>query len=203
MKRWITVVLVCAPLALVSSSAGATGNAKAGDAKAAVCRACHGPDGNSLNPQWPNLAGQSAPYIVKQLQDFKAGRRTNPLMSPQAAKLSEQDMEDLAAYFSSQKEKIGSADPKLVTAGERLYRGGDAATGVPACMACHGPTGAGNPAARYPALHGQHADYVMSQLEAFKDGSRTNDPNKMMREIAGRLTKEQMRAVASYINGLY
>lgn len=203
MKRWLTVVLVCTPLALVSNWAGATGNAKAGAGKAAVCRACHGSDGNSPNPQWPNLAGQGAPYIVKQLQDFKAGRRTNPIMSPQAAKLSEQDMEDLAAYFSSQKEKTGSADPKLVKAGERLYRGGDAATGVPACMACHGPAGAGNPAARYPALHGQHADYVMSQLEAFKDGSRTNDPGKMMREIAAHLTKEQMRAVASYINGLY
>lgn len=203
MNRWFPALLICAPLAFGAGVAAAAGNAKAGEAISTTCRGCHGQKGISPNAQWPNLAGQNASYIVKELHDFKAGRRTNPLMSPQAAHLDGQAMENLAAFFSSLKPNVGAANPKLVAAGERVYRGGDRAAGVPACMACHGPEGKGNPAARYPALRGQHAAYVVAQLKAFKSGARHNDPNRMMRDIAARLTPDQMRAVASYVQGLY
>ncbi len=203
MKRWLPALLVCTPLVLGAAPALAAGNAKAGEAISTTCRGCHGQKGISPNPQWPNLAGQNASYIVKELGDFKAGRRTNPIMGPQAAHLTPVQMENLAAFFSSLKPAVGAADPKLVAEGESIYRGGDRATGVPACMACHGPEGKGNPAARYPALRGQHAAYVVAQLEAFRSGKRHNDPDKMMRDIAARLTPQQIQAVASYVQGLY
>jgi len=201
------VIALSAAFALlgVAGSAAAAGDVAAGKQNATtVCVACHGADGNSVNPQWPSLAGQHASYIVKQLHDLKAGKtRSNPLMSPQAAGLSDQDMENVAAYFATQKINTGSADKTKAAAGEKLYRGGDKATGVPACMACHGPDGAGNESAMFPALHGQHADYVVLQLKAFRDGSRSNDINKMMRDIASKMTDKQMADVAAYINGLH
>lgn len=184
-------------------NAEAAGNAAAGQNKSAVCAACHGSDGNSMSPTFPKLAGQNASYIVKQLHDFKSGARQNPIMQPQASGLSDQDIEDLAAYFSSQKVAIGQTDPKLADAGKSLYRGGDAAAKVPACIACHGPDGKGMPAAKYPALSGQHDAYVMAQLQAFANGSRANDANHVMRDVASRLTEAQMRAVASYVQGLH
>ncbi len=184
-------------------NAQAAGDAAAGKNKSAVCAACHGADGNSMSPTFPKLAGQNASYIVKQLHDFKSGARQNPIMQPQASSLSDQDIEDLAAYFSSQKVTIGETDPKLADAGKSLYQGGDAAAKVPACIACHGPTGKGMPAAKYPALSGQHAEYVVAQLQAFANGSRANDPNHVMRDVASRLTEDQMRAVASYVQGLH
>ncbi|HEB80819.1 MAG TPA: cytochrome c4 [Chromatiales bacterium] len=204
MNRWLPALLVGVSMVFsVGTAAAAAGNAKAGEAISTTCRGCHGQQGISPTPQWPSLAGQGAAYLVKELRDFKAGRRTNAIMSPQAAPLDTRAMDNLAAFFSSFKPNVGTADPKLVAEGGRIYRGGDRADGVPACMACHGPQGKGNPAARYPALRGQHAVYVVSQLEDFKSGKRHNDPNKVMRDIAAQLTPGQMRAVASYIQGLH
>jgi cytochrome c553 len=189
-------ISVCA----FTGNVNAEGNAAAGQAKAAVCAACHGADGNSANPQFPKLAGQNAAYIVRELERFKSGYRKNIIMSGMAAGLSEQDMQNLAAWFSSQTVKTGEADPSLVKAGEALYRGGDSASQVPACLACHGPDGAGNGPMTIPALDGQHADYVVSQLQAFASGARTS---LMMNPIAARLTPVQMKSVASYIQGLH
>lgn len=198
------VFLVAAALAVMGTagSAVAAGDAAAGQAKAAACAACHGPDGNSFNPEWPKLAGQHPDYIVKQLQDFKSGVRQNPLMSPMAAPLSDQDILDLAAFFASQKAQLGEADPNLVAAGEKVYRGGNVASGVAACAACHSPTGAGNPAAMFPRVSGQYAAYVAKQLQDFKTGARTNDAGQMMRNIASKMTDEEIQAVASYMQGL-
>lgn len=180
------------------------GNAAAGQTDSTTCAACHGADGNSLSPQFPKLAGQGAPYIVEQLQNFKSGKRVNAIMQPMAAPLSAQQMADLAAWFSSQTVKPGEADPKLVKAGEAIYRGGDAAAAVPACAACHSPDGAGNEPMKIPQIAGQYSDYVVAQLQAFAGGARSaSDPNGMMKTIASHLTPEQMQAVASYIQGLH
>lgn len=195
-------MLAAAAVVAATANAGAASDqsAAAGQAKSATCAACHGADGNSVSPQFPKLAGQNADYIVRELQRFKSGDRKNAIMQPMAAPLSTQDMEDLAAWFSSQTVKPGEADPSLVKAGEAVYRGGDAASGVPACLACHGPDGAGNGPMLIPALSGQHAEYVVSQLQAFANGSRKST---MMGTIAARLTPAQMQAVASYIQGLH
>ncbi len=199
--------LVLASLAgslLLGVDARGDGSAEEGQAKAAPCVACHGPSGNSSNPLWPNLAGQHPAYILRQLQAFKAGVRTDPLMSPMAAPLSDDDMQDLAAYFSTQKPIGGEADPGKVKEGERLYRGGDQASGVAACAACHGPSGHGNPSASYPAIRGQHATYVATQLKAYRSGNRKTDQtqNQMMRNVANALSDAQIDAVASYVQGL-
>ncbi len=178
------------------------GNAEAGKTKSATCAACHGADGNSVNPEWPKLAAQHESYIVKQLTNFKAGDRVNASMSPMAAPLNEQDMADLAAYFSSQTRKPGEGDQTKVTLGEQVYKGGNNATGVAACAACHGPNGAGNPAAKFPSLNGQHATYIKNQLYAFRKGERANDAGKMMRNVAIRMTDAEIEAVAEYITGL-
>jgi len=201
-NRFVLTAILSLSAALVSTPAALAADATAGKAKAAACAACHGADGNSPNPEWPSLAGQHATYLVKQLKEFKAGDRSNPLMSPMAAGLSEEDMADIAAYFSSQTPAGGKADPALVNAGEKLYRGGNATTGVAACMGCHGPNGAGNPQANFPGLAGQHAVYTVLQLKAFRSGQRTNDAGKMMQDIAARMTDAEMDAVASYIQGL-
>lgn len=178
------------------------GSADAGRAKAVTCIACHGADGNSVNPEWPSIAGQHESYTFKQLQAYKSGARSNPLMSPMAAPLSEQDMRDLAAYFASLPPKGLEADPSKVTLGQRLYRGGDQANELTACIACHGPRGNGNPAALYPSVKGQHATYVAAQLRAYQSGQRTTDQNQMMRNVAAALTDEQIDALASYVQGL-
>jgi cytochrome c553 len=151
---------------------------------------------------WPKLAGQQARYIVKELNDFKSGARVNAQMSPQAAPLSEQDMLDLAAYFSSQQQSGGTADPKAAKLGAKLYRAGDAATGVPACSGCHTPTGGGLGLAKFPRLSGQHAQYVEQTLKYFRAGERANDPNGMMRGVAVNLTDKQIVALAQYVQGL-
>lgn len=181
----------------------AGGDPIAGKTKAEPCAACHSADGNSVMPDWPKLAGQSAKYIEQQLTAFKSGERKNDLMAPMAAALSEQDMADVAAYFSSQKVTIGKADPDLVEAGESLYRGGDSDRKIPACMACHGPTGSGNPAAAFPSLKGQHTTYIMKQLKAFRSGERHTDANAVMRDIAERMRDSDIEAVASYVAGLH
>jgi cytochrome c553 len=199
------LVAILAPLfaAGFTTAALADGSAEAGQAKSTPCIACHGADGNSSNPQWPNLAGQHAQYITKQLQSFKNGARKDPLMSPMAAGLSDADIADLAAYFSSQK-LTGNleADAARVPLGQRLYRGGDAKIGVAACAACHGPSGDGNPAALYPSIHGQHSTYVEKQLKDYRAGSRQTDANQTMRNIAGSMSDEQIAAVAAYVQGL-
>jgi cytochrome c553 len=182
----------------------AAGDPEAGKTKSAACAACHGADGNSVNPEWPKLAGQHESYIVKQLTYFVDGERENATMKPMAGGLSEQDREDLGAYFASQKVSPGTADPQLVVLGEKLYRSGNPESGVAPCMGCHGPNGAGNPAARYPALRGQHAKYVENQLHGFAEGKRVNENAvKMMQILAARMTNREIRAVASYIQGLH
>ena len=186
-----------------SGSALAAGTKEAGQTKSAVCVACHGVDGNSANPEWPSLAGQHASYSVKQLKHFKAGERQNPLMAPMAATLSEADMADLAAFYSAQTPRpTGETEPSKLQLGQRVYRAGAIDRGVPACAGCHGPSGAGNPGAAYANIGGQHGAYVALQLRAYKSGARATDPNQMMRAVAGKLTDEEIDAVASYVQGL-
>jgi cytochrome c553 len=181
----------------------AAGDPAAGKSKSAACAACHGMNGVSANPEWPSLAGQHAGYLAKQLHDFKAGRRENALMAGQVAALSEQDMADLAAYYASLTPPGGSADPAQVQLGQSIYRAGNPKSGVSACIACHSPTGAGNPQAGFPKVAGQHATYTSNQLKMFRAGQRANDAAQMMRKVAGKLTDAEMDAVAQYLQGLY
>jgi len=167
-----------------------------------VCSACHASDGNSVSPANPVLAGQHGDYIVKQLANFKAGVRKNPIMLGMAAALSPQDMQNLGAYFEAQKPKNRAAkNPDLVKLGQQIYRGGVLAEGVAACASCHEPTGAGVPA-QFPRVAGQYAEYTTAQLQAFRVGERANDPNGMMRSIASRLSDKEIKAVAEYMTGL-
>lgn len=197
-KTRVGLLLACT---IAAGSAGA-GDASQGAQKAAVCVACHGVSGNSVNPEWPSLAGQPEAYVVTQLEAFKGGKRTNPLMTPMAVALSEQDMQDLGAYFAQQTPTGLEADPSTWQAGEKLYRGGDAKRGIPACIACHGPEGRGNGPAGYPALRGQHGVYAYGQLKAFKEGTRSSAGNDIMASVTDRMTDEEMRALASYLQGL-
>lgn len=167
---------------------------------AAVCVACHAADGNSAIAANPKLAQQHPEYLIKQLQEFKSGKRKNAVMQGFAAALSDDDMKNISFWVSTKKVKTGSAkDRELVTLGERIYRGGISDRQVPACAGCHNPTGAGNPA-QYPRLGGQHAEYTATQLTAFRDGGRTN--NLMMNQVAAKLNDREIRAVADYIAGL-
>lgn len=192
--------LVLASFAVATPSSA--GDAGLGAQKAAVCAACHGPTGSSINPEWPNLAGLGEPYIAEQLAAFKAGHRVNPLMTPMAAPLSDEDMKDLGAHFAQQTPAGGEADASNWKAGETIYRGGDKERDIPACVACHGPQGRGNGPAKYPALRAQHAVYTFNQLRAFKDGSRKSAGNGVMNAVTERMTEEEMRALASYVQGL-
>jgi len=202
MKYKVLISLLA--LLVVSATSQAAGDAEAGKAKAQVCFSCHGVNGNSVNPVWPNLAGQHEAYITKQLADFKAGKdRNDALMLGQVMSLSPQDMADLAAFFAKQKPAPGSADEAKLAIGEQIYRAGNKKTGVSACMACHGPSGAGNPAAKYPMLSGQHAAYTVKTLKDFRSGSRKNDPGKMMQNITARMTDAEIEAVSSYMQGLH
>ena len=192
--------LILASFAVAGPSSA--GDASLGSQKAAVCAACHGPTGSSINPEWPNLAGQGEAYIVQQLGAFKANERVNPLMTPMAAVLSDEDMKDLGAHFAQQTPSGGEADASNWKAGERLYRSGDKERAIPACIACHGPQGRGNGPAKYPALRAQHAVYTFNQLKAFKDGSRKSGGSGVMQAVTERMTEEEMRALASYLQGL-
>jgi cytochrome c553 len=186
------------------------GKSADGATKSAVCAACHGPNGNSVNPEWPRLAGQSAVYIAEQLRLFRSGLRTNPVMQPLAATLSDQDISDLAVYYEAQTPTGLEADPSYWQDGQALYLRGDRARDVPACTACHGPVGRGNLAAGYPALRAQQSVYVMKQLNDYASGARYTGPNPvqasrngtMMFTLAKRLTPEQIRDVASYVQGM-
>jgi cytochrome c553 len=199
-RFWILATAVTA--IVTGGTAAADGNAETGATKAIVCQACHGPQGHSANPEWPSLAGIGAPYIAAQLQNFKDGKRNNPIMMPNAMGLSPDDMADIAAYFDAQPSSQGEADPSTVAAGEKLYRGGDPTRNIPACEACHGPNGAGNEPAKFPALHGQQSVYVAKQLHDYASGARGTGPNGIMQTIAGRLTEDDIHALASYVQGL-
>lgn len=207
-------------LTLSASFAFAEGNAATGQAKAAACAGCHGVDGNS-GAGFPKLAGQNAKYTIKQLKDMLptkdakgvevAAVRPNPVMTAMIAGLSQQDLEDIAAFYAGQKGQVGQANKELVELGQKVYQGGDPSKGVAACSACHSPTGQGNSAAGFPALGGQHADYTEKQLRAFRAAGRddttgdkrVNDPNAMMRMIAAKLSDKDIQAVSSYISGLH
>jgi cytochrome c553 len=220
MRAWFTAIAATGlALGLASfasgaedAAAGTNGSVEAGAAKSATCVACHGPAGNSANPEWPTLAGQNQHYLQQQITLFRDAARPNPLMYPMVKDLTDQDILDLAAYFSRQTPNGGEADPSYWEAGQKLYRSGDPTRGLPACMACHGPVGRGVPAAGFPALRAQHAVYTIKQLGDYaadtryvKDakGARRAGPNApMMVTIAARLTAEDRRNLASYIQGM-
>jgi cytochrome c553 len=201
--RMLAFLLFSGSLLAVAAQAQ-EGSAEAGKMKSATCAACHGVDGNSVTPDWPSLAGQHASYIIRQLKAFKNGDRVNVTMKPFADMLSDQDVADVAAYFSSQKPTPKGADPALVSLGQQIYRGGVPDRGIAACIACHGPTGDGNPLAAYPRLSGQHSTYVARTLGEYAAGSRRSDVdlNQMMRNEASLLREDEIRALASYVQGL-
>ncbi|MBD8899447.1 c-type cytochrome [Rhodanobacter sp. DHG33] len=196
-----------APAAAAATAETATkpGDATAGQGKAAACGACHGMDGNSTDPQYPKLAGQSEQYIAHQLENFKSGKRQNPIMLGMATPLSEQDMHDIGAYFASKTALPGVADQALVEHGQQLFREGDVKRGIPACMACHSIDGRGNPGAEFPQLASQHAQYIESVLKAWHDGGAwgTDAHSQIMPGIAQKLDAGDITAVASYIEGLH
>ena len=201
MKKLIMVGLVF--LYAVSGAASA-GNAEAGKAKSAACGGCHGMDGNSMIPLYPKLAGQNEAYIVKQVKDFKANsERQNAIMLGMVAALSDEDAADIGAYFQSQSVKEAATfDESKIAAGREIYKGGNLQTGIPACQACHGPSGGGMAGIGYPQLGGQYVDYTLLQLKAFKDGARKNDAKNVMRSIVEKMSDEDMAAVANYIASL-
>jgi cytochrome c553 len=179
----------------------AEGDSEAGKAKSQVCSACHGQDGNSTNPEWPSLAGQHEQYLIATLEAYTNGTRDNTIMFPLAMMLSEQDMMDLAAYYQAQTPAKKTFDYELAKQGESLYRGGNS-SGVAACIACHGPTGRGNPGAAYPSIAGQHSAYTKNALNEYIDHNRKPGINNMMQTIAPRMTAEEIEAVAEYIQAL-
>ena len=205
-----------APVSALAVETKATwGDAKAGQTKAGTCAACHGADGNAADAQYPKLAGQHERYIAKQLQLFKAGDRENPIMAPMAAPLSAQDMRDIGAYYATQKGAAGVADESPVAAGayagqkywqvgERLFRAGNAKANVPACLACHGPVGRGNPGPAYPSVSGQHSSYTVARMNYYRAGSdKAKAAAPAMVEIAKRLSDEEIQGLATYMEGLH
>lgn len=199
---WMLLVIMVGTATQIS----AQGNPIDGVSKSAVCVACHGNDGNSPTPIWPKIAGLPYNYILQQLQDFKKGEkgpRYEATMYGILQNLTQQDLEDLAAYYASQTMTIGTAQPDKVALGQQIYRGGNLATGVPACSACHSPTGSGNYLAAFPRLGGQNSAYIVAQLQKFKNKQRTNDPNSIMRDIAAKMSDQEIEAVASYVEGLH
>jgi len=196
------IYAICSILLVSFNLAQAAGDPVAGKEKAQTCTSCHGPEGKSAMAIWPHIAGQSAEYIEKQLADFKSGKRENAQMAPFISSLNEQDFADIAAYFSSVLAPTGMAKADSIILGEEIYRAGNAKTGLSACMACHGPNGAGNPAAKYPKISGQYAEYTASQLQSFKAEERINDQNKMMQSVSRKMTDEEIEAVSQYIQGL-
>ena len=215
MKKTI-IIFISILLATFSATILASGDAKAGQAKSATCMACHGLAGNSPIPNYPKLAGQGEGYILKQLQEFKSGVRDNAIMAGLASLLSEQDMLDIAAYYSIQtiSENSAKADEKKIELARKIYLGGKKDTQTTACIACHGPKGLGIPSAKFPALSAQHAEYIVSQLKAFRQYSineqtgsdevaRDNDYEGMMRNVAQGLTTVEIEALSEYIAGLH
>lgn len=201
MKKAYLIVIVLFSFAAIAN------DIEAGKQKSAVCTSCHGADGNSVNPEWPKLAGQHAGFIARQLKLFKSGERSNPLMTGMVTNLTEQDMMDLAAFYSSNKTVTGSANENLVDLGKSVYMGGSKEMSIPACMACHGASGKGIPLSGYPALAGQHAKYLETRLQAYRAGEKVSDSDdvngNVMHKVAKYLSDEEIKAVSSYLQGLY
>ena len=198
--RTLVGLLVSLPLV-----ANAAGDAKAGEALAAPCAACHGQNGVAVLPAYPNLAGQSENYLLSQLTMIKSGVRAAPLMAGQLNAMSDADLANLAAYFAAMDAPVGQAADERLDVGERIYRAGIASKGVAACTACHSPSGSGNALAGYPHLSGQPVDYVKAQLTAYREGQRVSDEGfgGVMRQVAQGLTDGEIAAVANYIQGLH
>lgn len=202
LNKIITPLLVSGIIFCVVQTTQAADDAlESGKEKSAVCQGCHGEDGNSISPEFPHLAGQHSRYILKQISNFQSGSRSNETMNAMVAGLSEDDAKDIAAYFASKKILPVDSKPDSIDleTGKMIYRGGNSFTGVPACSSCHGPNGAGNSPAKFPRLAGQRAEYVMKQLNDFKAKQRSNDPNGIMQTIAGKMTENEIRSVATYI----
>ncbi|WP_299796970.1 cytochrome c4 [uncultured Shewanella sp.] len=202
------LALALSVLASISTPALAEGDAEAGKTKAVVCSACHGVDGNSLIDMYPKLAGQQATYLEKQLHDFRSAAQTagkegrnDPIMNGMAVMLSDQDIKDVAAFYSSQVQTLIEVKD-IPASGEQLYKGGDMVRGITACIACHGPDGSGSELAGFPAIGGQHANYLKIQLNKFHDANRNNDINGMMQDVAAKLTGEDIEALSQYISSL-
>lgn len=209
MRKIVYVLMV---VGLFSVQVNAAGDATAGKGKTAVCTACHGADGNSPAPSFPKLAGLGEKYLLKQLQDIKRGDRSVPEMTGMLNGFSDQDLADIAAYYDAQQIQLSGAKEKRLEMGEKVYRGGNLKTGVPACTGCHSPSGQGNSPAGYPALGGQYAAYIAKQLRAFRTGAfdpenpaaRTNDGDaQVMRGVAAYMNDVEIEAVANYIAGLH
>ena len=202
MKKLASVILPIFLSSIAPQLVFAQGDAAAGQAKSALCATCHGADGNSQLSINPKLAGQNASYLVKQLKDYKSGARVNPTMTAMVAALTDQDVLDIAAWYSSQQVSLLGADPETLELDETLYRAGIKDLSVAACSACHSPTGNGNGPAGFPSLSGQHSEYTLLQLKAFRAGERQNDSSAMMRSVVERLTDKELEALASYVSGL-
>ncbi|MGB8713702.1 MAG: c-type cytochrome [Onishia taeanensis] len=203
-------LLALASLAITLSAGGVAqaelkGDPAAGREMAQSCAACHGAEGISAVDMFPNLAGQQASYLAKQIRDIRDGNRVVAQMAGQVDNFSDQDAADVAAYFAGKTPNLGQVDvqPEVIARGQQLYRAGDIAKGIPACTACHSPTGQGIGTAAYPALSGQKTDYIVSTLKAFAAGERANDPNAIMRTIAGKMSDDDMQAVSQYVLGLH
>jgi len=202
MKKFV-ISMLSAVIGLVSMQAAwAQGDAAAGQAKSALCASYHGAEGNSEISINPKLAGQNFNYIVKQLKDYKSGNRVNATMSAMVAALTDQDILDISAWYSSQQVTLQGANLESLELGESIYRAGIKGLSVAACAACHSPTGGGNGPAGFPSLSGQHPDYTLMQLKAFRSGERQNDSSAMMRSVVKRLTDEELEALSSYVSGL-
>jgi cytochrome c553 len=208
MKTFIgaaSIFLLCVPFAANADAASENGRLEKGKEKAGqICHACHGLDGNGIpvQPLWPKIAGQHPRYIYKQLNNFKNGERWNAQMSPMAMPLTDEEMRNLAAYYSAQEQQGGVAEKSLVALGRQIYRGGNPQSGVPACSGCHGPTGRGSNLARFPRIAGQYSEYTDQTLKMFREEQRHNDPNGMMRGVAKNLSDEEIAALAAYVEGL-
>lgn len=203
-KLLVSLLLILGVSGAAHAADVVVGDPAAGQAKTAVCGACHAPDGNSMVANFPKLAGQGQRYLLKQLHEIKDGKRVVLEMTGLLNNLNDQDLADVAAYYSGQRGSVGAADANLVARGEALFRGGKLDQGMPACTGCHSPNGAGNAQAGFPHLSGQHADYVKKQLTAFREGDRTNDGDTMvMRTIASKLSNKDIDALSAYIQGLH
>lgn len=198
----VTYSSICLLLLGTPTIAGANnGDPAVGKEKSQVCQGCHGVDGNSFGPEWPNLASQHSSYLTKQIRNFKDGVRKNETMNSMAAGLNEQDIKDIAAYFTTQvvTQQEVEANSELIKTGRKIYKGGNRYSGVPACAGCHGPNAVGNGPAAFPYLAGQKPSYLIKTLKDFKSGARANDPNEIMRNIAAKLTDSEITAVATYV----
>jgi cytochrome c553 len=200
LQRWIIKFSLIAVIFSVALS-GQAADLKAGKEKSSSCQGCHGTDGNSINPQWPSLASQHSGYLIKQINDFQSAKRKDALMNSMVAGLSKTDVADIVAYFSSMKIKTasGSDDHKTIAIGEKIFKGGNSYNGVPACSACHGPNGVGNGPSKFPYLAGQQMEYLIKTMNDFKSGARNNDPNEMMRNIAEKMSENEIKSVSIYI----